>query len=333
MTDKSHLSAGKSDGTVDFAVPTTAAERKAAYSWLVRRDAAFTSEDEFSFQRWLLDSPRNAIAYAEAEKLWGLMQIPASRLVIVPRDRPWGFPSFIPKAAGVLIAVCVAVFFVLSANGDFRLLQNWRADVVTAQGEKKPYDLPDGSSVVLGADTALELNFSDPDQRIVKILRGQAFFRVRPDHEKSFRVDAGQSHVMVTGTAFDVSKQSDFVSVAVEHGSVLISGDQSTASVALAPDEKIVVLNGIPGAVEKVDADLELSWMKGHVSFHKQRFGTVTDTLQRYMKKSVFIRGNISDRIVSGSFPTENPEEALQSLVQAIGARSVSITPWAIVIY
>lgn len=313
-------------------------ERKAAYAWLARRDSNTSASTEASFQRWLNKDPRNRQAYDEATRLWDLLGEPAAAVsragasASARECRPSGEryrrkPAFMPLAlvASIVVTACAALLIFNSS-----LIEDWRADVVTAYGQTREYPLPDGSSVLLAPDTALALNFDGA--RDVEILRGEAFFQVRHGLPAPFVVEAGKSRVEVTGTAFDVDLLHDDVTVIVENGSVRVSGrgeDEALLSAA----EKIEVEDGVIGTVRSADPSLELGWMQGQVSFDRQSVDKVMATLQRYLPARIVTRGKIGDRLVSGSFPTDDPEQAIQAIAAAVDARAHRLTPWFIVIF
>ncbi|WP_345900420.1 FecR family protein [Martelella sp. UBA3392] len=310
-------------------------ERKAAYAWLARRDGNTSAATEASFQRWLCDSPRNRRAYDEASRLWAMMGAPAAAVAAGGECRPpvrrhtqrSGFFAPAALVASIILTACAALL-IFSSN----MLQDWRADVVTAYGQIREYPLPDGSTVTLGPDTALALDFDGSARRDVEILRGQAFFEVRHGLPAPFTVEAGKGRVEVTGTAFDVDRLGDDVTVVVETGSVKVSGSGENAAL-LGASEMVDVDDGVPGSVRNVDTSLALGWMNGQVSFDRQPVDKVMATLQRYLPARVVTRGKIGERLVSGSFPTDDPEQAIQAIASTVDARVQRLTPWLIVIY
>ncbi len=313
----------------------TSADRRAAYAWLARRDKNSTPEFELSLQRWLAEKPQHRRAYDEASQLWRLLREPAARVAERDDCRERLKPQrTIPAFAGWAVAACAVLVVGLSIwLKDPAFVQDWRADVTTRRGESLSYALPDGSTVVLGADTALALDFSEKGHRNVEVLRGQAFFRVKPGLEARFIVSAGESQVEVTGTTFDIDNQGDDVSVTVETGSVKVVGDRSEHFASLGPSEKVVVEGGKVGGVSKVDLNLELGWMRGQVVFDRRPLSRIIATLQRYIPATIVVRGSTGAQIVSGSFPTDSAEETLRALAATVGTRAHNVTPWIIVIF
>ncbi len=65
----------------------------------------------------------------------------------------------------------------------------------------------------------------------MRLLSGEAFFKVRPEPSRPFRVVARSVETVVVGTRFDVSMDTDGVTVSVEQGVVRVGADK-TASAA-----------------------------------------------------------------------------------------------------
>ncbi len=61
--------------------PMTEAQRDAAATWLVRRQAGpLSPADEAAFRSWIAADPRHAEALGEAEALWRQLEEPGRRL-------------------------------------------------------------------------------------------------------------------------------------------------------------------------------------------------------------------------------------------------------------
>ena len=86
------------------------------------------------------------------------------------------------------------------------------------------YVLPDGTLVALNSNSKLTFpkHFKN-DVREVTIL-GEAFFDVKPNPEKPFIINAGNAHVKVLGTSFNVNAypEAETVEVVVKTGKVQV---------------------------------------------------------------------------------------------------------------
>jgi transmembrane sensor len=110
-------------------------------------------------------------------------------------DRRW--PRALTWAASLAIAACIILIFVFAP--DLRTVI--QADYRTGVGQRVTITLPDGSVAQLNTDTAIAVKYS-AQLRLVRLLRGEAAFQVRPDPEVRFRVAAHRGFAEAVGTTF-----------------------------------------------------------------------------------------------------------------------------------
>lgn len=307
----------------------TKAHCAAADLWLIRRDGTITEDDEASFRQWLDEDPRHQLAYREAATIWQQLEEPAIRLAagdhrrstIAARRRMGWWPA-LPAA---IAAACV-IWFVNPS-----MVENWQADIVTARGQVVARDLPDGSRLNIGADTALDIDFKDGRRRVV-LRRGQAFFDVKPD-QSAFTVDSGAGEIRVLGTAFNIDRTADGVEVTVQRGLVSVAGQDRDTTVKLSANQHMRVSGGKLGTVETGDIDTRLAWISGRLVFDRAPLYRVVEALQRQTSSRIVIRGRFSDLLVSGTFPTTNVDESLTAIAGMIEGNVAHLTPWVTVIY
>lgn len=125
------------------------------------------------------------------------------------------------------------------------------SEIISTQNQViNEYILPDGSVVALNSNSKLVFpKHFKGDTREVTIY-GEAFFDVKPNHEKPFIINAGNAQVKVVGTSFNVCAypETEMVEVVVTTGKVqLISKNTEALSgeklVYLIPGEKGTLFN------------------------------------------------------------------------------------------
>lgn len=309
----------------------TKAQCAAADLWLIRRDGTTTEADEASFRQWLKEDDRHQLAYREAAAIWQQLEEPAIRLaasghhrsnIAARRRRQMGWWPALPAA---IAAACIIWF----ANPS--MVENWQADIVTARGQMIARDLPDGSRLNIGADTALDVDFKDGRRRII-LRRGQAFFDVK-SNQTAFTVDSGTSEIRVLGTAFNIDRTADGVEVTVQRGLVSVTGQDHDTTVKLSANQHVRVSGGKLGAVETGDIDNRLAWISGRLVFDRVPLYRVVEALQRQTQSRIVIRGRFNDLLVSGTFPTTNVDESLTAIAGMVEGNITHVTPWMTVIY
>jgi ferric-dicitrate binding protein FerR (iron transport regulator) len=119
----------------------------------------------------------------------------------------------------------------------------------TAYGESKRIELPDGSTVVLNANSTLRypLNWEAAGPRQVT-LTGEAFFSVvHQQDDRKFVVQANELAIEVLGTEFNVNHRRGETEVVLQTGSIRLDwsvggevSSQDPNNLVIAPGEKVV---------------------------------------------------------------------------------------------
>lgn len=233
-------------------------------------------------------------ARPDIERILATSQANVVQLPQPPVDsRPTGFSSWRPWAAAAAIGVVVlGMVFALSNSG---LLQSpfhvpgAGQVLATAIGEQRSLTLPDGSSVRINVDTALQIRFRD-DVREIELTSGEATFRVARDTKRPFRVRTPLADVLALGTEFNVYARHDTV-VSVVEGRVRVderSGPISDSVFAgkprsqeLGAGEEAKVSKGV---VTKRPADLSsaMAWQEGRINVEAMPLDEIVREFNRY---------------------------------------------------
>jgi transmembrane sensor len=307
-------------------------QRDLAALWFVRRTGgAAAGEAEAEFTAWLAADPWHRSAYDDVEDLWIHLEAPAARLAaqsssIGRRQEGWRC-----RKTWALAPMAAFAAFGLFWIADPSMSQDWRADAVTSRGEQKTFALPDGSKLHAAADTALKFDF-EGGRRQVELLRGEAYFEVRPGQANAFAVRVGGDRVDVAGTKFDVDRRGDATIVTVREGAVDVLGQKSSA-VRIEQGRRVVVAAGKTAPVEPADVDAVLAWMSRRLVFQNLPLRDVAIVLQRQVKGRFFVLGSLADAKISGTFPMDDAPSSLDTIGAAIGANVVRLTPWLTIVY
>lgn len=296
-----------------------------AIAWFTRMNGKPSRADRSNFAAWLNADDANRQTYDEISVMWSSAEMSGSQ---VAREEAPALEKHLDHIRrkrkmgkrGSIIAGCLAVLFVGSWVWLERphIFQDMRADYVSARGERRSLSLEDGSTVLLDADTALDVEI-DAHERRIHLLRGAAFFTVEPS-TVPFVVVAGDGKSRVLGTAFDVSVVENDVSVTLEHGSLLVTVGENSNGVVLKPGEGVAYNGAGIGKVQKVDLDESMAWHKGRYVFTNARLADVMTYIERYRDGRIVVLGDaLADRRISGSFPVEDTDAALDSLQSTVG--------------
>ncbi|MGE5502713.1 MAG: FecR family protein, partial [Ignavibacteriales bacterium] len=229
---------------IDRADHIADARTDTAVDWLMRRMASPLSEAETrAFEAWLTQSPDNAAAYEEVDKIWRAAAAVESHPRVEARRR-WvlrsaGRPLLARRAVAAVLVAAVLGGAGLGLNvliGPRPLAtQSFR----TAVGQQATVTLPDGSVVTLNTDTVVRTR-ADGDRRLVYLDKGQAFFKVAHDRRHPFVVTAAGRTVTALGTAFDVRVDRGALKV------VLVEGKVRVESTTRPPATPVATTAGAP---------------------------------------------------------------------------------------
>lgn len=323
-------------------------DRAAAY-WLERLQDDATG-DEALFQIWLAADEANRDAWDRALDLWdsfdvadGVEELEALRreALSMPPDRrafPWHGYAI---AASLAAAVGAVGWFTLAppTDGDAERRiarveapdpqRFGMADYRTAIGETKTVALADGSKVTLDTDSAVDIAMGGKD-RLVRLLRGQAYFDVAHDPASPFRVAVGERVVSVLGTRFNAKLSSRETRILLVQGAIAVSkggdpADPAPAFRQLSPGDQLVVRAGMADRVSKVDPAAGLEWRRGFVQFDGDMLGDAVEELNRYSAKKLLVRQPaVAGLRISGAFPTGKPDQFVETLSALYPVRAVA---------
>lgn len=307
-------------------------QRDDAALWLVRRTGRPISQaEEMEFADWLNADPRHRIAYDDVKDLWVHLEAPANRLAERSYSSTQPRVSSRLRKVGLFAPVIAVAALLLVWFVDPSVIQNWQADAVTARGEQKTFDLPDGSKLHAAADTALKFDFAG-GKRQVTLLRGEAYFEVRQGLANNFTVDLGWHRINVVGTKFDTNRLSDSTIVTVGEGTVQLVG-QGSAPLRLDQGRRVVVGAGRPAMVEPANIDAALAWMSRRLVFQNESLHDVAIILQRQVKGRLLVLGKLADAKVSGTFPMDDIQGSVDTIAAATGAKVARVTTWLTILY
>lgn len=318
----------------------TRAQRDAAARWLVRLDGGLDQAgDQEALRRWLAADPRHAQALREAQALWAALEGPVrAEAAHRAQRRGWRrwWPEAGPSRAAWAWAATACVLLGLVGGpllpAGIGWLADLRADVVAPRGQTRTVTLPDGSTLTLGGHGAVAVDFA-AGRRQVHLLRGEAFFAVRPDPGRPFVVVADHAWARVVGTRFDIRQTQERVTVTVEHGIVDVGGDAGGSQRLLA-GQAVEVVAGRPGAVVAADLDRVAAWRDGRMVFYRQPLAEVVGQLSGQSAGAIVVAdGALAERRISGTFPAGDVAATLAAIGDTLGARVLRLGPWLTILY
>lgn len=324
---------------------TTAGNREpalaAAARWFAARRRTSDLIEEQQFSEWLRAEPDNRPAYEEVSRSWDVAGLAATdptvkrmcadALAVRPEKGERG-PLRVGLAAAALAAVVVTGVSLTNGGviGSAGQQQAQRDHFLlrTAVGERATASLEDGSTVMLNTNSALEVDFTRA-RRDVRLLAGQAFFRVAHDTARPFVVAAAQHEVVAVGTEFEVRIDGEKVRVALLEGRVRVQrtvgrGNAPRDAAMMSPGEQLIASSsGV--TIRHADVNQLESWRSGRIRFDNTRLRDAVQEMNRYNHTPIEIEdGGVGDTMISGSFRTGESWSFAEAVSEAFDLTAVS---------
>ncbi|MBI1343576.1 MAG: DUF4974 domain-containing protein [Terrimonas sp.] len=137
-------------------------------------------------------------------------------------------------AASVIIIAAIGII-------GFMLIRNNPVEELVVASRQSPLTdtLSDGSIITLNKASSLSYPSKFKGKTRSVALKGEAFFNIKPDHQKPFIITVDSVQVTVVGTSFNIKNENGVTEVIVETGIVKVVKGGST--IALKAGEKITI--------------------------------------------------------------------------------------------
>ena len=339
--------------------------RETANFWRSKVDqGALNAGERAEFERWMTEDPDHARAYAEAELLWkalGELEYDETLRASAVKEkcsyplarplRPFGRPphwrlGVAGPFAGIaaVIAASVAAGFMVFSYYDAPSTEKMTEVVATAtvhetgRGVIEKIALADGTTIILGAKSRIEVALSDA-RRDVRLAAGAAFFDVARDPARPFIVRSDNARVEVTGTAFDLQRKGGALHVAVEEGEVNVSHPVAVgrsadpeaslgrlvSTIALTAGEGIVASreDGLGKSFDVRRADIG-AWREGQLVFFRATLAEIADDANRYAETPIVVDDQVRDLRMTLTVEAGDTSGLLAMLERAAPVRVVA---------
>ncbi len=325
-----------------------------AVAWCLRlHEGEPTAAEQQALDAWLAEDPAHRAQFARMRRLWDGVALDAHAPELLPLRqqalaaaqaagrRRWTSPRgrvapWLAAAAALLLAIGVTL-----------LLRDRATLYETRVGEQRAVVLADGSTLVLDADSAVRVRFSD-DRRDLTLERGRASFKVAKNPLRPFAVTSGSSVVVAVGTAFSVERLAREVRVALYEGHVAVlrdrgggpsaqlarvAGARQPAEQALTPGRELILSDDAADAVLRAAAIGDRPG-GGQLSFASEPLAVAVQRVNRYnVGKPIAVAPRAGDVRVSGVFNTGDTDAFVQGVVAAfpvtavVSDRDILLTP------
>ena len=236
--------------------------------------------------------------------------------------RPW-LPMAAAAAAVLALSIGYIAWNIFNASAT-------TASYTSAVAQNRTIHLPDGSTVAMGGASVLTTRFTRGERR-VELGAGEAFFQVAHHAEQPFVVTVGRVSIRDIGTAFDVRRSGQRVTIAVTEGRVRIVDSRSksehetngTHTLEAAAGERVSYdPDASAMSVSSVTPEQATAWRSDRLEFINEPLAVVVENINRYSIHPVLIAdADVEALTFTGTIKTDAIDQWLGALPQVFPLR------------
>lgn len=290
--------------------PTRLQRLDEASQWLLRmQDPKRTDEQLHEWLRWIESDPENFAEFERLQRDWKdldalkgdelalTLQLQQRKSALLDQrdshftDRYSTRPFGVRRRAWAIAAGLVALAVVAGVIQYVSTPSSMPEQHVAAALTNRAATLPDGSQMILGVQSRVNMDFNGPKRRL-ELSNGEAYFKVK--HEaRPFVVQAGEVSVTAVGTAFEMRRGHEHVTITVEEGTVEVSSRASGKPPVIWRAEAGYQLTystrDRTASLASVNPSAELAWRNGELAYVREPLGSVVENLNRYSRRKIVI--------------------------------------------
>jgi transmembrane sensor len=295
-----------------------------AIEWMVLfRSGEATPEDYRRFSVWNQADPRNAQAW---ERMQGMLQRSFApirevdgrspgqadaieRIVLRPADAP----ARRKLLRGALVFAATGVATGMLVNRVYPLA-GLRADLHTGTGQRQRFTLPDGSTLVLNARSAADIDFSN-GRRLIRLYQGELLATVAADPARPFLIETEHGSARALGTRFMVRREEQqTLALVLEHSILISNGGQEQ----VLKQGQAAYFNATAITPVSTDVNSRAAWVDGMLVASDDSLAEVIAAMRPYYSGFIRLSAAAARLRVLGAFPLDDIDNLLLSLEQTM---------------
>jgi len=207
--------------------------------------------------------------------------------------------------------------------------QHWTTDHYTGIGQQLRLTLEDGSEVFLNSSSAINIQFTATQRRIV-LVKGEVYINSGKDNfgQSQFNnarplvVEFAQGQAKPIGTRFAVRQFNNHCKVSVYQGKVQLQGSNVSHTVIVNAGKQRTFNVDNDGAehygASQSVSESEAAWTQGMIVASDMRLQDFLNELSRHKSGIIQCAPKVADLKVSGTYPLKQVDKVLQSLTAAL---------------
>lgn len=283
-----------------------------AIEWLVHlHSGEMTQEERLVFERWRDANPAHDLACRKIEHSLGSMPRLASQPALRETLRKGGSRREFLRTALTIAAVASAGGWIYDRQSPVAGLF---ADMHTRTSERRTTRLSDGTLLTMNARTRLDLDFGS-GRRNIRLLSGQIYIEASQS-PLPLLISTSEGQLKADAGIFTASSRDGTTRIAALSQPALV-----TAGVAAAftlPAQSGVDIRDQRITPRTISASAESAWINGFVEINDQPLGSLIEALRDYRAGVIRLSPEAAKLRVSGIFPLDNTDFALEAVAQTL---------------
>lgn len=308
--------------------PVSAPVLDAAIGWQLCLDGGSGSAQERAeFERWHAASEEHARAWRQLGMLdqrFAAAAGPARKALLQSRV---SLRQRVRKIGGGLASLLLVSGLVSWSNAH-QSLGYWLADQRTGTGEQRSLRLDDGTLINLNTHSAVDIRFSD-QERLIVLHDGEISIETghRNDDARPFVVATGDGRMRALGTRFLVRLEDQGTRLSVLQSAVAAKSQDSGEEKVLHEGQQVLMSHDHLGRVDSLAVGAD-AWTRGMLVVDNVRLGDLVEELARYRPGYLGVAPEVAELRITGSFPLNDTDLALKSLLPTLPVQVQQRTPW-----
>jgi transmembrane sensor len=307
--------------------PVSAQVLDAAIAWQLCLDCGNGSDvEQAEFAKWYSASDEHARAWLQLGMLdhrFSTASVPARNALLKART---GVQERVRKIGSGLASVALACGLALFAGKNYLPIDYWMADQRTATGEQRQLRLADGTLLNLNTHSAVDVRFDDSTRRII-LQEGEIMVETGHGDPRPFIVQTRDGSLRALGTRFMVKREDDGTRLSVLQSRVEAHPENSVEQTIYNEGQQVLMHRDRLGQMLAVSPGAD-AWTRGMLVLDNVRLADMVSELNRYQRGHLGVDPEVADLRITGSFPLNNIELALNALMPTLPVQIQQRTPW-----
>ncbi len=295
---------------------------KVAISWLTREEEGLNEKEKSELNFWLNSNENHKKTYEENKSIRKAFKSLPSQLKdeLACKAKKGAKKTKIIEKIKPLAAA--AIFILALGFGSFKYNEfvspTYSNHLISQNSINKNILLPDNTKIVLDKNSDIEVNYFK-NKREIKFNEGRAMFYVAKDKTKVFTIDINHTQIKVLGTAFEVDKFDNKISIKVKEGLVKISKENNNKheTIALLKKEDSLLLDESSNilSLNKIQINKIANWEKGYILLDNTPLEEAIKQFSRYNEIKVsFENYRVTQIPITGKFTLNEFDSFIKAL-------------------